>query len=158
VRRIVVPCLLAALSFPAFGGFPDGLEAFERKDYATALEEWRPLAEKGMIEAQYNLGLLYFNGHGVDADPVEALKWYLAAAEQGYARAQFRVAELYEADEGGIDQDLIQAHFWYCIARNQKYPNAKKRKRKVADLMTPEEIAQSEMLQRHRKRERGSDD
>ena len=158
MRCIVVPCLLVALSFPAFGGFAAGLQAFERKDYATALEEWRPLAEQGMIEAQYNLGLLYFNGHGVDADPVEALEWYLAAAEQGYARAQFRVAELYEADEGGIDQDLIQAHFWFCLARNQKYPDARKRKRKVADLMTPEEIAQSEMLQRHRKRERGSDD
>jgi TPR repeat protein len=158
VRCIVVACLLAMLSFPAFGGFADGLEAFERKDYAVALAEWRPLAEKGMIEAQYNLGLLYSNGYGVEADLTEALKWYLAAAEQGYARAQFRVGEIYEADQGGIQQDLIQAHFWLCLARNQKYPGAKKSKRRVAHLLTPEEIAQSEMLQRHRQRERGSDD
>jgi len=152
VRPFLVFCVLAALSGPASAGFEDGMQAFERKDYATALEAWRPLAEQGTTEAQYNLGLLYFHGHGVDADPVEALKWYRAAAEQGYARAQYRVAEIYEADQG-IPQDLIQAHFWFSLAREQKYADSKKRKRRVAHQMTPEEIAQSDMLQRHWKRD-----
>ena len=158
MRCLVVPCLVAALSVPAFADFDAGMKAFERKDYAVAFEQWRPLAEQGMIEAQYNLGLLYFNGYGVEPDPAEALKWYLAAAEQGYARAQYRVAEIYEADSGNIEQDLIQAHFWFSLARNRKYLDAKKRTRRVAHRMTPEEIAQSEMLLRHRKQERGSDD
>ena len=52
--RIV--CLLAA-ALPAAADFQAGLQAYERKDYATAVKEWQPLAEKGDANAQYNMGL-----------------------------------------------------------------------------------------------------
>ena len=45
-----------------------GLEAYKRKDYATALEKWTPLAEKGFAKAQINLALLYSTGRGVAID------------------------------------------------------------------------------------------
>ncbi|MCZ6845208.1 MAG: hypothetical protein O7F69_04845, partial [Alphaproteobacteria bacterium] len=52
-----------------------GLAAFERGDYATALREWRPLAEQGEARAQHNLGILYVEGKGVRQDFAEGLKW-----------------------------------------------------------------------------------
>ena len=52
--------------------FDKGLAAYESGDFATALEEWRPLAEQGDASAQFNLGLMYINGHGVPQDYVEA--------------------------------------------------------------------------------------
>ena len=45
--------------------FEKGLDTAKRGDYATALREWKPLAEQGDADAQYNLGLMYANGHGV---------------------------------------------------------------------------------------------
>ena len=47
---------------------PRGPEAFRRGDYATALREFRPLAEQGFVRAQFNLELMYFKGEGVPED------------------------------------------------------------------------------------------
>jgi TPR repeat protein len=49
----------------AHADFQDGLDAYDRGDYTTALKEWRPLAEEGDALVQYNLGTLYEMGQGV---------------------------------------------------------------------------------------------
>ena len=46
------------------------------KPSAQELADLRALAEAGDTEAQYNLGLMYFNGRGVAQDDVEAVAWY----------------------------------------------------------------------------------
>ena len=45
-------------------------------------------AEQGYAEAQFNLGLKYFNGQGVPQDYKEAVRWYRLSAEQGDEGAQ----------------------------------------------------------------------
>jgi hypothetical protein len=65
------------------------MDANNREDYAIALREWRPLAEQGDAFAQYNLGIPYRKGRGVQQDDVQARKWYEKAAAQGQAKAQF---------------------------------------------------------------------
>src|SRR5438045_9051110 len=57
-------------------------------------------AEAGDAGAQCNLGILYGNGlddncHAVEANPPQAVRWLLAAAEQGLARATAKLAETY---------------------------------------------------------------
>ena len=52
----------------------DGYTAYNAGDYATALREWRPLAEQGNADAQYNLGMMYDEGEGVPQDDAEAVK------------------------------------------------------------------------------------
>ena len=42
-----------------------GLDAAQKGDFATALKEWKPLAEQGNARAQNNLGLMYVKGQGV---------------------------------------------------------------------------------------------
>ncbi len=42
-----------------------GLDAYKRGDYATALREFRPLAEQGDARTQHNLGQMYMDGEGV---------------------------------------------------------------------------------------------
>ena len=69
--------------------FQSGLEAYEQGDFATALREWRTLAEQGDILAQFSLGVMYDRGKGVPQDDAEAAKWYRKAAEQGHDMAQF---------------------------------------------------------------------
>ena len=43
----------------------EGLTAYVRGDYETALLCFRPLAEEGNSEAQFNLGNMYDKGKGV---------------------------------------------------------------------------------------------
>lgn len=65
-----------------------GVEAYNRGDYPSALQAWRPAAEKGNADAQYNVGQIYKLGRGVPADMVEAEKWYRLAALQGHDLAE----------------------------------------------------------------------
>jgi TPR repeat protein len=62
------------------GSFEDGEAAYQRQDYATALQLWRPLADQGSAKAQYGLGGMYYKGQGVAQNHAEAMKWYRFAA------------------------------------------------------------------------------
>ena len=75
-------------SATASADYQEGLDAYDAGDYATAMKEWRPLAEQGNADAQYNLGFMNSNGNGVPQDDVEAVKWYRLAADQGDADAR----------------------------------------------------------------------
>ena len=63
--------------------FQKGLAAYEKKDYRTALREWKLAAEQGHATAQYNLGFMYGNGLGVPKNYVYAYMWDNIAASQG---------------------------------------------------------------------------
>ncbi len=82
------------------GVFEDGFAAIERGDYAAAYRLWKPLAEQGDADAQYNLGFMYGNGKGVPQDYREAVKWYRKAAEQGLAKAQSNLGFMYGNGKG----------------------------------------------------------
>ncbi len=83
IRALLTAVLSLWLTTSAWAGFDEGLAAFERGDYATALEEWLPLANGGNANAQYHLGFMYAVGQGVPKDDVEAHMWLsLAAAKE----------------------------------------------------------------------------
>ena len=63
--------------------FNKGLAAYQSGDYATALREWRPLAEQGHDYAQNNLGWMYHNEQGVLQDYVYAHMWWNITASSG---------------------------------------------------------------------------
>ena len=117
-----------ALSFAlpvAAQDFQKDLDAYSRGDYATALHEWRPLAEQGVTVAQFELGLMYENGQGVQQDYSEAKKWYRKAAEQGHAGAQVFLGMVYYRGQGakGIRQDYVEAAKSFHKAAEQGIPN-----------------------------------
>ena len=86
MRFILTIIAFVLMATPSWGGdFDKGMDAYNNGDYATALEEWTPLAERGDPYAQNNLALMYYYGEGVLQDYQTAAKWYTLAAEQGYA-------------------------------------------------------------------------
>ena len=92
-RLTATTCLTIALLFGCAGmcwsaDFQKGAAAYQNGDFATALREWKPLAEPRDADAQFNLGVMYQKGIGVLQDYKTAVKWYRLAAEQGFARAQ----------------------------------------------------------------------
>jgi TPR repeat protein len=109
---------IIGLVVPAWADFQAGMDATTRGDYATALREWRPLAEQGDALAQYNLGVLYRKGRGVPQDDVQARQWYAKAAAQGQAKAQFNLGTLYFNGEG-TPKDYQQALRWFRLAADQ---------------------------------------
>ncbi|KPJ91409.1 MAG: hypothetical protein AMJ53_11760, partial [Gammaproteobacteria bacterium SG8_11] len=80
-------------------------------------------AREGNKDAQYQLGLLYLNGDKLKRNSAilqntpEALKWFIAAANQNHVEAQFQVGMIYfdpqAAENRQAEQWLIKA------ARNQ---------------------------------------
>jgi TPR repeat protein len=109
---------IICLAVPTWADFQAGIDASTRGDYATALHEWRPLAEQGDALAQYNLGVLYRKGRGVPQDDVQARQWYAKAAAQGLAKAQFSLGTLYFNGEG-TPKDYQQALRWFRLAAEQ---------------------------------------
>ncbi len=122
-------------------------DAAARADYATAVKLWRQLAEQGHAAAQYNLGQMYYAGHGVPQDFGAAFRWYESAAERGISRAQLSVGLAYALGHG-IPRDLTQADKWLNIAmaRNaagSEYAQAVKARELVEARMTAREVAEA---------------
>ena len=87
-KLITILCLTIAVLLRSLGvswsaDLQKGLDAANRGDFATALREWRPLAEQGDASAQNNLGFMYVYGKGVLQDYVRAHMWFNIAASSG---------------------------------------------------------------------------
>jgi len=65
-----------------------GIEAWQKSDYTAAVAIWRPLAEKGDADAQFNLGQAYRLGRGVPINLAAAQSWFERAADKGHVDAQ----------------------------------------------------------------------
>ena len=143
-RRFSIALVLSlvCLAVPAWADFQAGIDANNRGDYATALHEWRPLAERGDARAQFQLGLLYDNGDGVPRDYAKARQWYEKAAAQGEVKAQFYLGLQSAYGEGG-PLDLVQAHMWYSLAAGNGYAHAPGYRDDLARQMTPSQIAEA---------------
>jgi hypothetical protein len=111
-RALAWLLLALAATAPARADFEAGVAAARAGDYATALREWRPLAEGGHRDAQFNLGLLYENGLGVAKDGAQAVRWFRRAAERDDRTAQAYLGEMY-AQGLGVARDDIEALSWY---------------------------------------------
>ena len=119
MRKVTLSFLLIMLSFPSWSAdLQKGAVAFQNGDFATAIREWKPLAEQGNAYAQFFLGVMYTNGEGVLQDYKTAVKWYTLAAEQGHSKAQHNLGTMY-ANGDGVPQNYQTAVKWYTLAAEQ---------------------------------------
>jgi TPR repeat protein len=108
-------------------------------------------AERGDAEAQFNLAIMYENGledsrYALDGrNRPEAVRWLLAAAEQGLPRAQIKLAELY-ADESEIPGNSVKACGWYLLAttslRGAHLEKAQSAYQRASFHLTPSQITE----------------
>lgn len=90
--RLQWSLLAAAALFaaPALAQQPSvraGVEAWQAGNYDAAVRQWRPLADQGDADAQYNLAQAYKLGRGVPLNMNLAEQWYERAARQGHEQA-----------------------------------------------------------------------
>lgn len=125
-----------------------GTLAFDKQDYATALEELQPLAKEGNPDAMNMLGQMYENGWGIAKDVQQARRLYdrgaavghlasvnslralknkaykvelesvIPAAESGDPQAQNRLGEMAEFGYG-MPRNPDLAIQWYLKAADQ---------------------------------------
>jgi hypothetical protein len=105
LSRFLCFSLLLCFVFPLLS-YADHLEdaktTIQNEDFEKAFELLGPLAEENHAEAQFLLGSLYINGHGVEKDDTKGLSWIMKSARQGYDQARSRALSIYSelADQG----------------------------------------------------------
>ena len=111
VTGLAVFAVFTSLSVQA-NSYNKGLLAAESGDYKSAMKSWGPAAEKGDAAAQFNLATLYHSGLGLPQSEVEAVKWYIKSAENGYSIAQEYLAAAYREGWFGLSKDVKKAEYW----------------------------------------------
>lgn len=112
----------AAQAAPA--NFDRGMSAMLEGNFAEAYCRWKPLAERGHADAQYNLGWMYANGNGMNVDPVKATGWWEAAADQGHADAEFALGLSHTTGDVG-SKDFREAVRWFMRAARRGHRDAR---------------------------------
>lgn len=100
------------LKNPAMGNYKAYAE-FKMAHYAAAREVWEVLAGVGNGDALFNLGILAEDGLGEARDIRKAEALYVAAANAGGFKAQYRLGMLYSA---GDLQDSDKARHYLSLA------------------------------------------
>jgi hypothetical protein len=76
-------------------------------------------AAAGDVKAMYDLGLVFRNGgNGIAKNSAQSLRWFMAAAQNGHAGAQFHYAEGMAGGDG-VGQSMAEALTWYRKAAAQ---------------------------------------
>jgi hypothetical protein len=105
------------------GHFEEGMVAYGAGDNVQAAKSFEFAADEGVLEAYYNLGLLYMNGQGVPQDHAKAAEYFQPVAEQGSAAAQYNLGLLY-MNGSGVKKDPPLAAVLYKKAADQGLPQA----------------------------------
>lgn len=120
-HRYLVAMVLAAMAVTPLSAqsVTAGIDAWQRADYPTAIKIWRPLAEAGNANAQFNLGQAYRLGRGVPLDLTAAKIWFERAANSGHIDAQTTLGLLYY--QNGEQETGLK---WLKRAADQGEPRA----------------------------------
>lgn len=132
--------LAFALALPAFaepgdepavetGGAADAYDAFLNGRYEDAIAIWLPLASAGDASAQFNIGVMYANGLGVDRDMRSAMEWWSRAAKQLHVRAAHNMALAMLSGEPRVGGEPAQPDYpgilrYLKIGADAGYPNS----------------------------------
>ena len=145
---LTIAVLLGSAGVSWGADFQKGLTAVKSGDFATALREWKPLADQGHGRAQNGMGVMHATGKGVPRNYKTAVKWFKLSAKNGDMRGQNSLGVMYEKGQGVI-QDYVRAHMWLNIAASSvNSKNASKNRDIVAKRMTPADISTAQKLAR----------
>ncbi len=88
LRRIALTLCLVLAPLAAHATFEDGLDAYDKQNYVSALQEFRKAAETGDSRAFGRLAGMYLYGLGTGKDYVQAYVWFDLAAQTGDIEAE----------------------------------------------------------------------
>jgi TPR repeat protein len=124
---LLLASLLSLVPPAAADSLGDGLQAYEAGRFGQALQLLTPLANQSNSQAQFRLGMMYFQGQGVPEDEKLAVYWFKKAATQGNANAMFELGNVYLLGRQAAllvpDPDR-EAALWYFQAASAGHAEA----------------------------------
>ena len=83
------------------------------------------MATQGVTVSQYNTGVNYYLGRGINRDLEKAVYWYQMASEEGHSKAPFNIGIIYANGEVA-DKDLTLALEYFLLSAKRGNKEAKK--------------------------------
>jgi TPR repeat protein len=102
----------------AVADYESAYSAYKAKDYKTAFKEMLPLAEKGNLDAQFHIAMMYYDGLGVKKDRSISVAWLTKGAIRGDMYAQTSLADKYFFGVG-VEKNDKTAVKWYTESAEQ---------------------------------------
>ena len=93
-----------------------GLEKFQNKQYDLAMEELKPIAERGYPSAQIYVGWMHLFGLGIHENVCQGVDWIDQAARQGFVNAQLMMSALLSDVSWGHRPDYQRSYGWLLTA------------------------------------------
>ncbi|MFA5678111.1 MAG: tetratricopeptide repeat protein [Pseudomonas sp.] len=116
------------------------LNRVDDQSLALALENCREMAEADDMQAQFEMGELYYHGERTDQDLPAALRWYEHASIQGHPEAQYRLGLMHATGEG-VERNLPQAYIMLKMAAVNGHDAAMDAGDRLSEEMNEEETA-----------------
>ena len=102
--------------------YKKGQRAYDKKDYVKAASFWKPLAERGHLQAIRSMGNMYFSG---DAEPTclpedydKALYYFRLGSLKSDAHCLYMLAHFYKSGFG-VKRDIHRARQLYSRSSEQ---------------------------------------
>jgi len=137
---------VALIGLEARAGYTEGMQAYEATRFEDAMQEFRRLAARGHAGAEFMLGVMYFQGQGLNRDQSIAGVWFYKSALKGHAGAQLALGSIHIRGIG-VYQDLSEAYKWLTLAAERGVGDISQKalalRKDAALLMTPDEIAEA---------------
>lgn len=121
MRKILAAIMLLTTFTVWAGDYEDGMAAYEKHHFSTAIKKFESAADKGNAKAMSALGNMYLHGQGVNKNFLLALGWFSLANGQNDAFAQHNLGWLYIEGRRGITRDIPYAISFYRKAAAQGY-------------------------------------
>ena len=99
---------------------------YEKQRYEDAFQLWYEGEKLGSALCLYNLGVLYYYGHGTEPDEQKALDCIKISALKGYHKAQMKLGDFY-CNGLLVSCDTAKAVYWYGKSASQGNSDAKQR-------------------------------
>lgn len=158
VLAILSGCGMPNTYYSITDDYARGLRWYDRGDYESAIRYWEPLVINGDCDAEYQIGLIYFLGHGKEQNTDKAITLWSKAANGNQQKAQITSGDIYSPYNKEkvfyckiCKKDIVQAHVWYKLAeKSAKYDGEKRYLKhifpKIESMMTTEELTKSKAL------------
>ena len=108
------------------------------------------LSDGGDAVAQYNLGVQYLRGEGLNVDPSQAARLFTLSARQGYSAAQRQLGQMHLRGQA-VAKSKVLAHAWLNLASKNDDAEGAAARAEMDSLevsMSPSEIREAQEVAR----------
>lgn len=130
------------------GDYEDGLAAYKQGNYEGAYLHFLKAGNAGNVNAQTNIGIMFYYGKGKPQNYAESMRWFNKAAMQGNAFAMFNMGVMFYEGQG-VARDLVEAYKWFFLAQERGDREAGIMARQVASEMQAAQIAKAKRQAKH---------